>query len=494
MVEEVSKSVMRIVAQYGPALCRDPVRCEAVLRDLLPGNRREVAVLMVALRHRVCEDLLKPTPGLSREELFRKLSDRLYEDAAIDRAWAEWGVLAWASALGATGAGAAPVCPDESVAKKVRTSSRARRRASVDPVHVKRSTVVAADGTGQYRRIGDALAHSKPGARIYVKPGRYGEQLEIPGNVEIIGAGRPEDVILALPEAAALAILGSAYLHGITVVRTGAGELPPFALEMLRGSPVLEDCTVRSSASGILARGARTMPQLRRCTIECAGPEGFRCDAKSKPVLENSTIRGATTGVVVRGGASPRLKECVITGSHLGLDFGERAKGIVENSKIAGAAYAGISIHGQASPTFLHCLTEKGQIGFEVHDHGRPLLEACEVQGSDEGIRIVSGGNPVLRRCRIHHCRFGVRVLGKGRGTIEEAVISDNEYSGVSIKEGGAPAIRRCTITANGDAGIWVHKNGFGVIEGNDLGGNRRGPMHIENGSRVRARANRGLD
>ena len=50
------RKLRELVGQQGASLCEDAQRCEGALRDACPGERREVNVLVTALKARVAED------------------------------------------------------------------------------------------------------------------------------------------------------------------------------------------------------------------------------------------------------------------------------------------------------------------------------------------------------------------------------------------------------------------------------------------------------
>jgi len=54
----------------------------------------------------------------------------------------------------------------------------------------------------------------------------------------------------------------------------------------------------------------------------------------------------------------------------------------------------------------------------------------------------------------------------------------------VGIQVGGNPALRRNRINRNNNQAIWIHRGGKGVLEDNDLTGNKRGVWDIAADSR----------
>lgn len=101
MNEEPARILLSLVSRYGTSLAFDPLRCEALLRDTCPRNRREIFVLVNAVRQQVPADLLSPRHSLP-PELFRGfLIKRLEDELAFSEEAAQWAVDTWAAALGA---------------------------------------------------------------------------------------------------------------------------------------------------------------------------------------------------------------------------------------------------------------------------------------------------------------------------------------------------------------------------------------------------------
>lgn len=506
--EKVVRALERLVKGYGASLIREPGRCEALLRDLCPNEKREIAVLVAAIRHGICDALQAMQSNLAAGDMVSSLSARLYEEAAIDRDWALWGTAAWAAALGieagnvaaslptpAAGAAVTSSASGKSTKAHGKFSSRRVRELQKSPSYAESLIVDGADGEGG-RRLMEALEKAPQGARIYVRPGTYPVSLLVEKKVEIIGEGRLGEVMIASEAGPALTLSRDAYIHGLTFLYPVAGEEEEerYAVRIERGRGLLEDCRILSSSGGIHICGSNTAPLLRRCSVETSGSTGVRCDTRAKPVIESCMISctsPASVGARISGGSMPLIRETRFSGAHTCVEFAERASGTLERCHLSGAAYACISVQRGANPTISSCTVEKGHIGIEVSEKGKGVFEDCSVRETGEGIRIADAGDPVIRRCTVQECLFGIRITQKGRGKIERSTIARNRYSGVSIKEQGSPVIRRCSIVENGDAGIWVHRGGRGTLEENDLQGNSKGGLHVESGSKVKTRANR---
>lgn len=94
------QKLRELIVDYGRSLCEDPRRCEALLKDYCGQYKREIFVLVSALKNRVAEDLLKAPAGVPHSILLARLNKRLEEELAMTTEAAHWAVESWALALG----------------------------------------------------------------------------------------------------------------------------------------------------------------------------------------------------------------------------------------------------------------------------------------------------------------------------------------------------------------------------------------------------------
>jgi len=98
--DEVRDILARLVAQYGQELCTDRQRVEGLLRDLCGQHRREIGVLVSAVREGVAQEL-RGAPGTEVDALvFHRLVQKLDHNAGIAEDYARWALTTWAEALG----------------------------------------------------------------------------------------------------------------------------------------------------------------------------------------------------------------------------------------------------------------------------------------------------------------------------------------------------------------------------------------------------------
>lgn len=94
------QKLRELIIEYGRSLCDDPRRCEALLKDYCGQYKREIFVLVSALKNRIAEDLLKVPAGIPQSMVLARLNKRLEDELAMTLEAAHWAVESWALALG----------------------------------------------------------------------------------------------------------------------------------------------------------------------------------------------------------------------------------------------------------------------------------------------------------------------------------------------------------------------------------------------------------
>lgn len=96
--DEVRAQLAHIVRLHGQGIVDDPIRLQGLLRDVVGQHRREINVLMQALRSNVPGELLKASGPT--ELTADRLVDSLQQDTGLSRDSAQWAVETWGNALG----------------------------------------------------------------------------------------------------------------------------------------------------------------------------------------------------------------------------------------------------------------------------------------------------------------------------------------------------------------------------------------------------------
>ncbi|MGK7874155.1 MAG: hypothetical protein AB4426_12830 [Xenococcaceae cyanobacterium] len=100
------QKLQELIATYSHSLCDEPQRCEALLRDFCGQYRREISVLIGALKEGVVKDLITSLGSITSPStipqaiLLARLTKRLKDNLALTEEAADWGVQSWALALG----------------------------------------------------------------------------------------------------------------------------------------------------------------------------------------------------------------------------------------------------------------------------------------------------------------------------------------------------------------------------------------------------------
>lgn len=416
------QTLTQILAAHGRALCEDPRRVEALLRDLCGEWRKEVFVLVSALRERVVVDLSAWPAGVPQELLLARLSARLTDDLGLSPDVARWAVETWAAALAEVPSpDDLPLTPPDGRAAAPRAGATGGPPPSARgvghgplrrPVALEGVVRVANEpGRADFTSIADAVQHAEPGMRVEVSPGVYAEGIVLDRQVEIVAALQEGDtpdapsqgqaqgpVVVEAVETSCLRMeTAYAVVRGIVLRgRAGPEHRTRFAVDVPQGQLLLEDCDVTSDALACIAvRGRTANPVLRRCHVH----------------------DGKGSGVFVHHGGRATLEDCAIVG---------------------------------------HALA-----GVEIGSHGHPTLRRCI---------ILDGRGP------------GVYVSLGGGGTFEACVIAGNGGAGIEVGWQGAPVVRACHVTRNGGCAVRLHAGAGGTFEQCDLSGNAQGAWDIADG------------
>ena len=100
MHDEPRQKLRELLIEYGRSLCDDPRRCEALLKDYCGRYKREIFVLVSALKNRVAADLINVSAGVPPALVVGRLIQRLEDELGLAENAARWAVETWALALG----------------------------------------------------------------------------------------------------------------------------------------------------------------------------------------------------------------------------------------------------------------------------------------------------------------------------------------------------------------------------------------------------------
>ncbi|MFD3450010.1 right-handed parallel beta-helix repeat-containing protein [Microbacteriaceae bacterium 4G12] len=333
----------------------------------------------------------------------------------------------------------------------------------------------------KYKTINQAIQIAKPGTKIIVEPGTYNESLIFNKDIEIIGEGPVEKIILCSTNSTTVFMnTDYARLSGLTIRCEGLEEdNQSYSVDIPQGTLLLQDCHISSMGSCIHIRNANTNPTIQRCIISNNGNDGcgILIGNNAQGIIEGCFIyENGYSNIIIMGGANPLIRDCKIYSSNQnGVWVKNQGRGTIENCEIYCNAYPNIQIAEQGNPMIRSCYIYEGQQnGVWIKEQGRGTIENCEIyDNASANIEIVTKGNPVIRNSKIYNGeRSGIWIDSEACGTIENCEIYSNTYANIGISTQADPVIRSCYIYEGQQNGVWIKEQGRGTIENCEIYGN----------------------
>jgi len=342
--------------------------------------------------------------------------------------------------------------------------------------------LVAADGSGQFAAIAEALRAAPCSAIIRVRPGFYREALVIDRPVEIVADGPPGSVVVESDVAACL--LAYAQIAAVTGLAfrctAGARGVECFGVEV-HSRLFLNQCDISSNSLACLAvYGPNADPVVRRCRIHHGEQSGVLVYKAAVGLFEECEFSDNTLcAVEVRDASDPTFRRCRISG---GVTVFNRGRGTFEECDIFNSQLSGLQVDSGADPVVRQCsIHHNKSAGVLVAGNGRGAFEECNIFANAlSGVEVKGIGNPLVRRCAIREQEQGGLLVSQyGRGTFEECDIAANALSGVEVKEGGDPVVRHCSIHEGQGGGVMASNHGSGTFESCDIFSNTLAGVEI---------------
>lgn len=93
------RKLCEILEMYGRPICDEPQRCEALLRDLCVDHRREIFLLVAALKERVVPDILTSLGILPDDVIISNLVRKLRDNLGLAEDASRWAAETWMFAI-----------------------------------------------------------------------------------------------------------------------------------------------------------------------------------------------------------------------------------------------------------------------------------------------------------------------------------------------------------------------------------------------------------
>jgi parallel beta-helix repeat protein len=492
MNELPRRKLLEIIAKHGGSIIENPRRLEGLLRDYCGEYRREISVLVMAVEEHAVSDLLAASAKLPRKVLLARLARRLCDNLALSEEAALWSIESWALALG--------VISEAEITQTVSSSEETEKQAARQPratisttvrntaagtnaiqhKAITNSYIIAAKG-GDFSSISEALRNVAPNSRLLVKEGLYNESIVLDKNVEIIGDGATEGIVIRGANASPVVMRADkALIRGLTLQGRGSRNGKAFfAVDIPHGNLVLENCDITSDTlSGIAIHGAGANPVIKNCLIHDCSDSGFYIFDNARAYIENCNVyRNVNVSVAITQGAVPAIKNCLIFEGRSGgvVVWGKGAAGTIEGCRIYDHRLANVGVREYADPMFRRCEIYGGQdTGVFIHEMGYGTFEECDIyRNANAEIGISQNTNSIFKRCNIHDGEnSGVILQNHGRATIESCNIYDNSDAGVAIYGESTVKVSRCSIQRNRKVAIRVKEQSVAQVDDCDLRGN----------------------
>jgi len=314
---------------------------------------------------------------------------------------------------------------------------------SATPIPQPVTVRVAADGSGDYASLEEAVATVVDGSTVHLDPGTYrlSQTLEIGKALNLIGAGMDETF----------------------VVGTGGGEVLRFTGP---GHLTLEDITLRYEGTD----------WARVATVQDGEIDIARCRFTGGIWSEEEKKGG--TGLLLWGETTGSVRESRFEGNGLhGIELQDQSQLTMENNVLTNNTESGIVFFDESGGTALQneC-TDNGLHGIGVRGQAQPLLVENICNGNQNvGIRFsdASGGVARGNQC-MDNSLHGIAVEGQAQPTLEENICSQNSEIGIRYSESAGGTARGNTCNDNGLHGINVIDQAQPTLEGNVCVGNTR--------------------
>jgi len=319
-----------------------------------------------------------------------------------------------------------------------------------DPLPAGRDIVVAADGSGHFWTIGDAISQATDGDRIKIMAGTYRASVLVTTDISISGQGEPGDVIVR-PDGDAPIDPGAFDYEPIGGDTPLSEYLPDgwrYVFHLIESDVRLSDMTILGAEVGtaILIDGGA--PILERLVID---PDGQERGANPAMPHESVAFRGAAHGVFRDSTASalvsivdastPTLSGNTLVGSCLIIDGPGSDPGVIDN-RIESSRCPRFSVWvlDGASPTIEsnYIVGDRVTDGIRILGPGTaPTVHGNNIIGGDSGIWVGAGAQGLISRNNVIGARTGITIIGAAP-TVSTNGFSENEV-GVSIDITASP-------------------------------------------------------
>jgi len=332
--------------------------------------------------------------------------------------------------------------------------------------------IVAADGTGDYVTIGEAVAAAQDGDTLKIQPGAYTDAVVVDKDITLMGDGPRDEIVIGGPQVPAT-------LDEDDWCEADNSGACAFVLDQTEAA--LSGVTFRGAFAGVgIFGGAPTI-------------EGVLFDQTAEPPTDGTPFLGTTliiddgsnarivgnefiggSDLTIQGVSNPLIEKNVMRGWAISADDpGDDT--VIRGNDISGSVASAISVMAASTPLIEgNVLTDAGTDGIAVGFGGTGLgfdaiIRGNTIRGSG-GAAITASpfAAPTIEGNTLVDNRFGVLTTG-GNAVVDGNDIQ-GEGEGIILAGGGAPSITENTIDVTG-RGISITRGSEATLSGNTVCG-----------------------
>ena len=246
-----------------------------------------------------------------------------------------------------------------------------------------RTIVVALDGSGDFRSIQEAVDAAAKGDTVFLKPGRYEQDITIHSkdHVKLVGSGQDKVTLVGREDLVGVLHVGK-WPYGATNIEISdmtINEHGGHAVGLFNGRGLL---LKRLTVNGMLFTQQVEDTRIEDCTIGGSETTGVQF-ADSQAVLVGNFIHDNDHGVNVAGKSNVRLERNVITRSLFeAVVVNDRAKAVlVSNTLVKNGG--GAAFLGQSQSDVSGNVVGLNRVGFLVASSSRAATSYNALYNSD---------------------------------------------------------------------------------------------------------------
>ncbi len=323
----------------------------------------------------------------------------------------------------------------------------------------------------KYRTITAAIEEAKSGDTVFIKAGRYKENIKFKDGIKLTGE-----------DAEKVVIEGASADRTITVSNCKSGSISNITVE--HGPREVNS----PAQAGIVLLASNI--NVTGCRIRNTNGHCIRIAEGSKPVIEDCNIAFSRfNGVHIDGSQTEaKIKNCVISdNTYSGIYVCQGASVEAGNNVCRDNHFTGIYIQHEQTKGILkgNWCTNNNGMGIFFYEGASGIAENNLCQGNKEDGIIVRGVNTTAtlkgNRCR-YNWQYGIRFTEGASGRAENNLCEKNYRGGILVYLQGTKAdILKNTCRLNKEEGIYVGENCSGTVENNICEKNGESGINIIN-------------